>query len=88
MEVTYLKSLEKDLKKIKDKKLLQSLANVFVKLEETKTLFEISGVIKMVGHSDAYRIRVGDYRLGVFYSEEIVTIARFIKRGDIYKLFP
>jgi mRNA-degrading endonuclease RelE of RelBE toxin-antitoxin system len=86
MEVAYLKSLEKDLKKIKNKKLLKSLANVFVKLEKVETLFEISGVIKMVGHSEAYRI--GDFRLGIFYSEEKITIARFLKREDIYKLFP
>ena len=88
MEVTYLKSLEKDLKKIKDKKLLKSIANVFINLEEVDTLFEVSNVKKMSGHSEAYRIRIGDYRLGIFYSEEKITIARFLKREDIYKLFP
>jgi mRNA-degrading endonuclease RelE of RelBE toxin-antitoxin system len=88
MEVIYLKSLEKDLKKIKDKKLLKSLANVFINLEEVNTLFEISSVKKLSGHPEAYRIRVGDYRLGLFYSEETITIARFMKRNDIYKLFP
>ena len=88
MEVIYLKSLEKDLKKIKDKKLLKSLADVFINLENTDTLYEVSSVKKLSGHPEAYRIRVGDYRLGIFYSEEIVTIARFLKRNDIYKLFP
>jgi mRNA-degrading endonuclease RelE of RelBE toxin-antitoxin system len=88
MEVIYLKSLAKDLKKIKDKKLLKSLANVFINLEKVDTLFEVSSVKKISGHPEAYRIRVGDYRLGVFYSEETIAIARFIKRGDIYKLFP
>lgn len=88
MEVTYLKSLEKDLKKIKDKKLLKYIANVFINLEEVDTLFEVSNVKKMSGHSEAYRIRIGDYRLGIFYSEEKITIARFLKREDIYKLFP
>lgn len=88
MEVIYLKSLEKDLKKIKEKKLLKSLADVFINLENTDTLYEVSSVKKLSGHPEAYRIRVGDYRLGIFYSEEIVTIARFLKRNDIYKLFP
>ena len=42
----------------------------------------------MSGHSDAYRIRIGDYRLGIYYYEDTVTITRFVKREDIYKLFP
>ena len=88
MKVIYLKSLEKDLKKIKDKKLLKSLANIFRNLEKVDTLFEVSGVKKLSGHPEAYRIRVGDYRLGIFYSEGTITIARFIKRNDIYQLFP
>ena len=88
MEVIYLKSLEKDLKKIKDKKLLKKLASVFINLENTDTLTEFSGLKKLSGHPEAYRIRVGDYRLGIFYSNEIITIARFLKRNDIYKLFP
>ena len=44
MEVIYLKSLEKDLKKQKDKKILKSLLDVFIKLEETDDLFKISNV--------------------------------------------
>jgi mRNA interferase RelE/StbE len=88
MEVIYLKSLEKDLKKIRDKKLLKLLAQLFIGLENSETLFEISKVKKLSGHSEAYRIKVGDYRLGLFYSEEKITIARFLKREDIYKLFP
>ena len=88
MEVIYLESLLKDLKKIKNEKLLNSLSKLFVKLEESDDLFKISSVKKMSGHPEAYRIRIGDYRLGIFYSDEIVTIARFLKRNDIYKLFP
>jgi mRNA-degrading endonuclease RelE of RelBE toxin-antitoxin system len=88
MEVTYLKSLEKDLKKIKDRKLLKSLATIFIDLEKAASLIEVSGIKKLSGHSDAYRIRLGVYRLGVYYSEDIISIARFKKREDIYKLFP
>ncbi|MDE0535330.1 type II toxin-antitoxin system RelE family toxin [Tenacibaculum sp. L6] len=88
MNVIYLESLAKDLKKIKNKKLLKSLSQVFTTLEETDDLFKISSVKKMSGHPDAYRVRIGDYRLGIYYSDNKVTIARFVKRNDIYKLFP
>ena len=88
MEVIYLKRLEKDLKKIKDKKILQNLSQIFIGLELADSLFTISNVKKMSGHPEAYRIRVGDYRLGIYYADEIVTVVRFLKRNDIYKLFP
>ncbi|RKF05262.1 mRNA-degrading endonuclease RelE of RelBE toxin-antitoxin system [Tenacibaculum lutimaris] len=88
MNVIYLESLAKDLKKIKEKKLLKSLSQVFIALEETDDLFKISSVKKLSGHPDAYRIRIGDYRLGIYYSNNEITIARFVKRNDIYKLFP
>lgn len=88
MNVIYLESLAKDLKKIKNKKLLKSLSQVFTTLEETDDLFKISSVKKLSGHPDAYRVRIGDYRLGIYYSDNEITIARFVKRNDIYKLFP
>ncbi|SOU85665.1 type II toxin-antitoxin system RelE family toxin [Tenacibaculum dicentrarchi] len=99
MNVIYLESLKKDLKKIKDKKLLKNLSAVFIKLEDVDDLLKISSVKKLSGHPDAYRIRIGDYRLGIYYNEnklsiarftEVneVSIARFVKRNDIYKVFP
>ena len=88
MEVIYLESLIKDLKKVKNKKLLSSLKTVLVKLEQTEDLFLISSFKKISGHPNAYRIRIGDYRLGFFYEDRVVKIARFLKRNDIYKVFP
>ena len=46
MEVIYLESLIKDLKKVKNKKLLSSLKTVLVKLEQTEDLFLISSFKK------------------------------------------
>ncbi|MBE7629225.1 type II toxin-antitoxin system RelE family toxin [Tenacibaculum piscium] len=88
MNVIYLESLKKDLKKIKDKKLLKNLSEVFIKLEDVDDLLKISSVKKLSGHPDAYRIRIGDYRLGIYYNENEISIVRFVKRNDIYKIFP
>ncbi|WP_271405673.1 type II toxin-antitoxin system RelE family toxin [Tenacibaculum soleae] len=88
MKIIYLETLAKDLKKIKDKKLLKSLSEVFINLEELEDLFQVSNVKKLSGHSDVYRIRVGNYRLGIYYVNNEITVARFVKRNDIYKLYP
>jgi len=42
----------------------------------------------MKGHSGAFRIRIGKYRLGFYFDGEVIELARFAKREDIYKLFP
>ncbi len=49
---------------------------------------DIKGLKKLKGFKDAYRVRLGDYRLGVFINKDLVQFARFVHRKDIYKLFP
>jgi len=55
-----------------------------------KTLFEKSfaRVRKMQGFDSYYRIRVGDYRIGVETSEGQVIFVCFLNRKDIYRYFP
>ncbi|QTD39129.1 plasmid stabilization protein [Polaribacter batillariae] len=79
MEIIYLRQALKDVNKIKNSKLKLKLAKVVANLKIAENLSEIKNVQAMSGHSEAYRIRIGDYRLGIFYSEEKITIARFFK---------
>ncbi|MBC74145.1 MAG: plasmid stabilization protein, partial [Muricauda sp.] len=42
----------------------------------------------LAGHPNALRIRVGTYRLGFYNENNTLILSRFVKRNDIYKLFP
>ncbi|OXG08816.1 mRNA-degrading endonuclease RelE of RelBE toxin-antitoxin system [Flavobacterium araucananum] len=88
MKVEYLKQFSKDLLKINDQSLKDSLFEVITNLKNAENLSNLSNVKKMKGHSEVYRIRVEKYRLGFFFDEEVIELARFAKREDIYKLFP
>lgn len=88
MKVEYLKQFSKDLLKINDETLKNNLFDIIVLLKETENLNLLSNVKKLKGHTEAYRIRIGKYRLGFFFDGEVVELARFAKREDIYKLFP
>ncbi len=57
-----------------------------VELEEN--LNTIPHLKKLAGHKSAYRVRIGDYRVGLFYENNTVIFARIIHRKDIYKVFP
>jgi len=87
MQVEFLSSFAKDLDKIKSKKLKQSVIATIEKFERSDSLSEISNVKKLAGHKKAYRLRIGDYRLGFFVSKSI-ELARIKHRKEIYKLFP
>jgi mRNA interferase RelE/StbE len=88
MKVEYLKQFSKDISKINDEALRNNLFDTIVILKNTENLNLLSNIKKMKGHSEAYRIRIGKYRLGFYFDGEVIELARFAKREDIYKLFP
>lgn len=88
MQVVFLAKFSKDLDKVKSKKLKKSILELIMDLENTDDLEKISNLKKLKGHKTAYRIRIGDYRLGLFFENNIVLLARLVHRKDIYRLFP
>ncbi len=88
MRVKFGKLFSKDLLKIKDSTLKKDIVELIVLLENSESIHNISNIKKMRGHSEAYRIRIGKYRLGFYFDGEVIELARFAKREDIYKLFP
>ena len=57
-------------------------------MENADLLDTIPNTKKLKEFKTAYRTRVGDYRLGFFYENATILIARFVHRKDIYKIFP
>ena len=88
MTVEYLKQFSKDLLKVKDESLKGDLFSIIIVPKNAETLNELSNVKKLKGYQNAYRIRIGKYRLGFYFDGEVIELARFAKREDIYKLFP
>ncbi len=88
MKIKYHKSLEKDLRKINDKKVKQKVKLIILEMKKAKILDELTSVKKLAGHPNAFRMRIGSYRLGFYYENNTLILSRFVKRNDIYKLFP
>ncbi len=88
MQVEFLTSFNKDLSKLSSALVRKSLKNLILKLETAKSLSEIPQLKKLKGHPEAWRIRLGNYRVGLFYSNNIIQLARIVDRKDIYKVFP
>ncbi|MDP3913923.1 MAG: hypothetical protein Q8R96_09315 [Bacteroidota bacterium] len=57
-------------------------------VEDAVLVREITNLKKLTGYKNAYRIKIGNYRIGVFIENNIVEFARVIHRKDIYRVFP
>lgn len=88
MEVIFLRSFLTDIKKLNDKKLKLKIKEFILELENSQTLEDVGNIKKMKGFSTAFRWRTGDYRLGFYKNENSIELSRFLKRSDIYKVFP
>lgn len=89
MKVEYLPSFLKDLKALKSTSsysVIRKLA--FEALPSCSSLQDIRNIKKLKASDNAYRLRVGDYRIGFFLEQETVIFARVLHRGKIYRFFP
>jgi mRNA interferase RelE/StbE len=88
MKVEFRKSFEKDLGNILDETLLQRIKAVIEEVENAENLGNVSSIKKLKADGDYYRIRVGDYRIGITVSESVVIFVRVLHRKDVYRYFP
>jgi len=83
------KSFEKDTSKINDAKTKAAIVEVIDNIQAAADISSINKLKKIVGYKNMYRIRLGDFRIGLEYTEsnEIILI-RFLHRKEIYKRWP
>ena len=88
MTTAFRKSFGRDLKRINDQRLLDRVRKVIEEVEAADDLQEVGNLKKMTGSSNLYRIRVGDYRIGIAVAEDTVEFVRCLPRRDLYRFFP
>ena len=88
MVVIFRDSFSKDVDKLKDKNLRRKIEAVIKELDKADSLIEVRNLKKLKGYKNHYRIRIGDYRLGIYQDGFTVELAHFLHRKDIYTYFP
>ncbi len=88
MNLVYERSFLKDVKAIGDMSVKKKIETVLTDLREAQTIRDVKSVKKMKGHKNAYRIRIGDYRIGLYAEDENATLVRVLQRDKIYNYFP
>jgi mRNA interferase RelE/StbE len=88
MKTAFLKQFYKDIDRIALDSIKDDISDAITDVENASKPTEIKGIKKLTGYKYAFRIKIGDYRIGLFIEKGIVEFARVVHRKDIYKVFP
>jgi mRNA interferase RelE/StbE len=61
---------------------------VILTVENATSLSEVPNIKKLYGFKKFYRIRIGDFRIGIELDSDTVWFITVAERKDIYKKFP
>jgi len=89
MKTLYQPTFIKDFKALRSLTVFQQIhKHVFKDIPIYLTLGDISNLKKLKGEENIYRIRVGDYRIGIVIDKDTVIFERVLHRKEIYRCFP
>lgn len=88
MKLEFRDSFLKDLNHIKEKRVKRKISTAITEAKAASSLSDIRNVKKMEGVENYYRVRIGDYRIGVKLQGKTLVFLRCLHRKDIYRYFP
>jgi mRNA interferase RelE/StbE len=88
VKVAFRQSFERDLGKIKDRSALERVRQTIEEVEHANNLQDVRNVRKLAGAAGFFRIRVGEYRIGIALVADEVEFVRCLHRRNMYKYFP
>jgi len=88
MKVEYRKRFLKELAQLPKNPRTEVEKFVFEVLPEAATLALIGKVEQMKGYKHFFKVRFGNYRLGLQLVDEVLIVEIIAHRKEVYKFFP
>ena len=88
MEIEYTPSFERDLRRARNSELRARTERLIESIRAAPSLTAVPGVARVTGPGRHYRLRLGDYRLGIALDGDTVVLIRLLHRRDMYRYFP
>ncbi len=89
MRVLFTKSFAKDLRKHKkNQELLRQVQRIIENVEEAEAVSNLTNLKQLKAEGRYFRIRSGDYRIGITIEDDQVIFIRVLHRKEIYRFFP
>ncbi len=87
MTTEFKTSFARDLRSLAGKNLRRRLQEIIDLVEKAAGPEDIPNLKKLRGTTDLYRIRMGEYRVGIIIQGGRVTFVRCLHRREIYRYF-
>lgn len=88
MNVSFRSSFARDLNRITDKNLLRRVRETIEAVERAQSINDLPSLKKLKSSKNYYRLRIGDYRIGLAVEDDVLVFVRFLDRKEIYRYFP
>ncbi len=89
MRVLFAKSFAKDLRNHrKNQELRKQIQKIIENVEQAEAVTELTNLKQLKADGWYYRIRLGDYRIGLTIESDEATFVRILHRREIYRFFP
>jgi len=88
VKTSFQSSFAKDIRSINDQSLRNRVAELIESVERAINLTAIPNVKKLRAPGGYYRVRVGEYRVGLIVRGSTVSFVRCLHRKEIYRYFP
>ena len=88
MKLLFTTKFLKQISKFKNRKLADDILKTITEAEKAALIQDINNIKKLSGHKFHYRIRICDYRIGLYLNKDVLEFTAFDHRKDIYKHFP
>ncbi len=88
MIVEYSKQSLKDLALIPSKSRISIEKFIFEELPASANITESKKIESMKGYNDFFKVRLGNYRVGLQKESNRIIVKRVLHRKEIYRYFP
>jgi len=88
VKIAFRESFARDLKSVRDKKLLRRVKEHIEAVESADSPTACRTSKNSKAPKNYFRLKLGDYRIGLALENNTFVFVRFLDRKDIYKYFP
>lgn len=88
MKVLYSRKFLKELSQIPSKERTKIEKFVFEVIPQLNNISESYKIESMKEYKNYYKVRFGDYRIGLKTEENLIILERVLHRKEIYRYFP
>jgi mRNA interferase RelE/StbE len=88
VKLIFKNSFLKDAQRLKERTLALRVKDTIEAIERAENLSEIANLKPLTGFTGYYRVRIGDYRVGLRVDGDTIVLIRLLHRKEIYRFFP